>query len=122
MDNPLEKVIGNWQALSGTVAGMALGDEVVSATTLCIGPHSYEVNLAGNIDRGSCEFESSTMPIKMKIFGQEGPNAGKTYLAILEFVKADEIRVAYDLSGSTYPSCFDPTTDKHNYVASFRRI
>ena len=121
MQNEIQNLTGDWQALSGVLAGEPLPEEVVQATTLSLSETEYVVNLAGNLDQGACQIDTDSDPIRIRIEGQRGPNSGKTYLAILEFVTADEIRIAYDLSGTTYPTSFTPTSVPSSYVATFER-
>ncbi|MEM9413666.1 MAG: hypothetical protein AAGA30_21340, partial [Planctomycetota bacterium] len=116
----VERIFGNWQAVSGVLAGKAMPDEIVAATKLTISENRYSVNLAGTIDSGCCVIQDDTYPIKMKLDGNHGPNSGKTFFAILEWLSVDEIRIAYDLSGSDYPNTFEPTSQPTSYVATFK--
>ena len=121
MQNVKEWLFGDWQALTGVLAGNALPDEIVSATRLTIGESQYVVDLAGTIDRGDCAIQVDVNPVKMKIDGNNGPNAGRTFLAIVEPIDNAEIRIAYDLSGADYPNSFTPTSQPSSYVATFKR-
>lgn len=96
-------------------------DEIVKATKLTISEREYTVDLAGTLDSGKCTIEDGGERIRMRIDGTKGPNAGKTFLAILEFLAPEEIRIAYDLSGSEYPESLEPTPARSNYVAAFKR-
>ncbi|MEO1616322.1 MAG: TIGR03067 domain-containing protein [Planctomycetota bacterium] len=116
-----ESLQGDWQALTGVLAGKAMPEEVVSRTKLTIDASRYVVDLAGNIDSGSCTINLDPNPIQMTIQGQQGPNAGRTFLAVLEFIADDEIRIAYDLSGTQYPNSFEPAPDDSSYVATFKK-
>lgn len=121
MKHEMKNLEGDWQASTGVLAGQPLPDDIVSSTKLTIGTTLYEVNLAGVIDRGTCLIDETARPITMRIEGTQGPNAGKTILAIVEFLAEDEIRIAYDLSGTQYPQTFAATDDPSNYVAALRR-
>lgn len=122
MQASVKQIYGKWQAVNGILAGNAMSQEIVSATTLSIDEHKYSVNLAGVLDSGTCVIDSNTNTFNMTIEGNNGPNAGKTYFAILEFLSNDQIRIAYDLSGGGFPSSFSPKPDESNYVATFTRI
>lgn len=117
----IEKIYGQWQAASGTLGGAAMAEEIVGATKLTIASNSYEVNLAGAIDSGSCNIEVDTDPMQMTIRGEQGPNSGKTILAIVELLGDGKLQIAYDLSGTDFPTSFDSTADPNNYVATFFR-
>lgn len=121
MPTSSERLQGDWQALTGVLSGKTLPEEIVSQTKLTIDESRYVVDLAGNVDSGSCAIDVDTNPITMNIEGQQGPNAGRTFLAVLDFVADDEIRIAYDLSGSQYPESFAPSSADSNYVATFKK-
>ena len=116
-----EQLFGHWQAVAGILANTPMADDIVSATKLTLGEDFYEVDLAGNIDRGTAKIQHEGTPVKLEIHGTDGPNAGRTFLAILKFVTPDQIRIAYDLSGAAYPATFDPTAEKTSYIATFER-
>lgn len=121
MQDQAHGILGHWQAVSATLEGEGMPDQLVEATTLEISEGHYVVDLAGNIDEGECVIHWETEPIQMTIRGTKGPNAGKTYLAIVELLEDDKIRIAYDLSGTEYPNTFEPNSKKSNYVAAFER-
>jgi len=121
MNQDVQDVMGTWQALTGVLAGSNLPEQTVSSTKLTLSETEYVVDLAGTLDRGTCTIEPHEDMIRIKIVGTDGPNEGKTYLAILERLGRDEIRIAYDLSGSSFPRSFEPTAASSSYVASFAR-
>lgn len=51
-----------------------------------------------NPDRGTCTVDATSKPTGMMITGTEGPNIGKSILAILE-LDVDKLNFCYDLSG-----------------------
>lgn len=114
-------LFGDWQAVTGVLGGADMPDAVVAATKLSISDGRYCVDLAGVPDSGQCHIDADVSPMRMKIVAEQGPNAGKTILAIVESISADEMRIAYDLSGDRYPATFDPQPEKISYVATFRR-
>ena len=122
MAHQLKNIYGQWQAVSGVLSGNTLPEEIVSATRLTINEESYEVDLAGAIDRGSLMIQSESVPIRLTINGEEGPNAGKKFLAIVEFLSDSRMRIAYDLSGTSFPQSFEPSENSDSYVAMFKRI
>lgn len=121
MPNLDDRLFGDWQLLAGVLAGSELAGEIVSATKLTINEGVYSVNLAGTIDSGSCDIKLDENLIKLHIEGTKGPNAGKTFLAILQFLNDEQIRIAYDLSGNDYPDSFNPTENETSYVATFKK-
>lgn len=117
-----ERYYGTWQAVEATLGGQTMDQEIVDATTLKIAGESYQVVLAGTPDAGRCEWDTHAIPFRIKIQGTEGPNAGKTYLAILELVDDSQLQIAYDLSGAGYPETFQPLSVPTSYVAKFVRV
>ena len=122
MTDQQKTLIGQWQAIEGTLGGTAMPAQIIGATKLRIESGQYEVNLAGTIDSGKCTINTDVTPIQMTIEGQSGPNQGKTFLAIVEMIGDSKMRIAYDLSGTNFPKLFEPTSEKSNYVARFERV
>ena len=122
MANESEPIQGHWQAVSGVLGGEPMPNEIVAATKLRIDLDAYEVNLAGAIDSGACEFDFNRNPSRLTIRGEVGPNAGKTFLAVFRMEGKDSLQIAYDLSGKNFPGSFAPGKDKHSYVAAFTRL
>ncbi|MCR9201754.1 MAG: hypothetical protein NXI04_24170 [Planctomycetaceae bacterium] len=121
MSGRAEDLYGQWRATSGVLGGQELPGDVVAATKLSIAEGRYTVDLAGAIDRGACFIDGEARPLRIKISGEQGPNSGKTFLAIAEFPAAHELLIAYDLSGEDYPASFAARPNPFSYVARFRR-
>ena len=58
---------------------------------------------------------------RMTIKSEEGPNKGKTFLAIYEMKDEVSMRVCYDLSGKEFPTEFKATPGTKLYLAGYRR-
>jgi uncharacterized protein (TIGR03067 family) len=56
----------------------------------------------------------------MDITGNEGPNKGKTFLAIYE-LKGDTLRICYDLSGQARPTEFKTKKDTRLFLVTYQR-
>ncbi|MEM0926557.1 MAG: SRPBCC domain-containing protein [Planctomycetota bacterium] len=118
---PFAEAFGNWQAVSGVLAGAAMPDRVIRATQLRLNQDVYEVDLAGTPDRGTCQFQGDDPPFQLVIQGTEGPNAGKTIRAILEVSDDQILKIAYDLSGNAFPTSFEPSSSPDSFVATFSK-
>ncbi len=118
----IEKLHGTWQVVAAFISGDPMPKEIVDATRLSVAGITYEVNLAGNIDAGSICVIEDEVPIRMEVRGESGPNAGKIMLAIVERFDESGLRIAYDLSGTAFPSSFEPVSDPANYVATFEKV
>lgn len=113
--------VGDWKASSAMMAGKPFPDSVVASIELKLTDGGYEVNVGGQLDKGTCEVDRTTTPNRMKITGTDGPNAGKTILAIVDFPEPGKMRVAYDLSGNATPQSFDSTAENGYYVAAYTK-
>ncbi len=111
--------VGQWKAASAVVAGNAFPEPVLQSIELRLTKDTYEALVGPTSDKGTCAVDAAATPGKMTIVGTEGPNAGKTILAIFEMVSPTEMRVAYDLSGKEFPTVFESTAENNLYVATY---
>ena len=94
--------------------------------TLTIKDGAYEVIVDGepHADKGTVSLDTSVTPKRMTIQGVEGPNKGKTILAIYEMGQTengDTFRVCYDLSGKAFPTDFNSPKGSTHYLVGYRR-
>ena len=96
---------------------------VVDAITLVIQGENYVVTIKGtnHTDKGTCTLDASASPKRMTIKGADGPNKGKTFLAIYEMKGKDTMRVCYDLSGQEFPKEFKAPKGSQLYLVDYRR-
>jgi uncharacterized protein (TIGR03067 family) len=71
-------------------------------------------------DRGTCKLDPSAKPKALDITGTEGPNKGKTILAIYER-DGDTLRVCYDLGGKNRPTEFKTTAGSRLFLVEYKR-
>lgn len=100
--SPLE---GVWVPSSAELAGKTLPDEARKAFQLEVKGEAYTVTVGDKVDRGTCKVNPAAKPKAIDITGTEGPNKGKTILAIYERT-GDTLRVCYDLGGKERPTEF----------------
>jgi uncharacterized protein (TIGR03067 family) len=112
---------GKWLAQSATLGGKPFPDDVTKSISLTLTGDQYRVLVGDKPDNGTCTVDVAQTPNRMKIMGTEGPNAGKTFLAIFDFPDADKMRVCYDLSGNHYPTVFESTAENGLYLVSYSR-
>src|SRR5262245_12005607 len=113
---------GMWKPIAGVLGGMPLPQPVLKAITLKITGDNYEVTIEGEgTDKGTCTLDTSTTPKRMTIKGTDGPNKGKTFLAIYEMKDPDSLRVCYDLSGAEFPKEFAAPKGTPLYLVGYRR-
>jgi len=115
---------GIWKPIAAVMGGVPMGDADLKAITLKIADGKYEVTIEGEkggIDKGTCTLDTTTTPKRMTIKGTEGPNNGKTILAIYEMKDAVSLRICYDLSGTDFPKEFKATKGTKYYLVGYRR-
>ena len=107
---------GTWRPKSGEMAGKAMATEGLKSIKLVIADDKYTVG----IDRGTIKIDATRKPSTMDIIGVEGPNKGKTFLAIYE-VTGDTLKICYDLAGKTRPTEFKTTTGTMQFMLTYER-
>lgn len=114
---------GTWKPIAAVMGGVRLPKEAVDAITLRVDGDKYEVTVAGEPepDKGTCVVDTSKRPWRMTITGKEGPNKGKTILAIFEMKDEVSMRVCYDLSGKEFPTEFKAKKGTQLYLSGYRR-
>ena len=114
---------GVWKPIAAVLGGVRLPDEAVKAITLKVSGDKYEVTIEGTkeADKGTCTLDKTVIPHRMTITSDEGPNRGKTMLAIYEMKDANSMRVCYDLSGKEFPTEFKAPKGTKLYLVGYRR-
>ena len=71
-------------------------------------------------DKGTIRIDPAAKPKTMDILGTDGPNQGKTFLAIYE-LNGDTLRVCYDLTGKVRPTEFKTRKGEALFLATYNR-
>jgi uncharacterized protein (TIGR03067 family) len=111
---------GTWLPSEAELGGEKFPDEVRKTIKLVIGDGKYTVTVGKNPDKGTVKLDPSKKPKEMDIIGTEGPNKGKTILAIYEKTE-DTLRVCYDLSGKARPTEFKTMKDTQLFLVTYKR-
>ncbi|MCP5557846.1 MAG: TIGR03067 domain-containing protein [Verrucomicrobiaceae bacterium] len=117
---------GKWTPIAAIIGGVKLPADQLQKITLTLSGDSYEVAVAGedHVDKGTATRDTTTAPKRLTIKSLEGPNKGKTFLAIYEIKTVngvDAYRVCYDLSGTAFPTEFKSVKGTQLYLAGYRR-
>jgi uncharacterized protein (TIGR03067 family) len=114
---------GVWKPIAAVLGGVRLPEAAVKAITLKVAHGKYEVTVEGELepDKGTCIIDTSATPKRMTIKSTDGPNRGKTFLAIFEMKDAVSMRVCYDLSGQEFPKEFKAPKGTQLYLVGYRR-
>ncbi len=112
-----------WKPIAAVLGGVRLPDDAVRAITLKVTGGNYEVTIEGEKepDKGTITLDTTTTPKRMTIKSTNGPNRGKTFLAIYEMKDAVSMRVCYDLSGKEFPMEFKAPQGTLLYLVGYRR-
>lgn len=117
---------GSWKPAGAMLGGVRSTKEELQKITLTIQEGTYSVVIEGepHADKGTITLDTSVTPKRLTIQGAEGPNQGKTILAIYEMGENDGVdtfRICYDLSGKAFPSAFASPKGSMHYLVGYRR-
>lgn len=116
----LRQMQGTWRPVSGELAGKTLGGDALKSTKLVIDGDKYTVTVGNSPDKGSLKVDASKNPKTMDIVGVEGPNKGKTILAIYE-IKNDTLKICYELGLKGRPTEFKTKPDTQLFLLTYKR-
>jgi len=115
-----KKMEGTWLPTSAKLGDMDFPDEVRKTIKLVIKEGEYTVTVGEQKDHGTVKFDSSAKIKTMDVVGTEGPNKGKTILAIYE-LDGDTLTICYDLSGKNRPSKFETQPKTQLFLVTYKR-
>jgi len=98
------KVEGAWVPVAASISGKELLVAELRVKYLVFDGRDYSIIDRSNqvVDRGEYLVNDSITPRTIDIVGRDGPNAGRSMLAIFE-LKGDQLTVCYDLDGRKRP-------------------
>lgn len=111
---------GTWLPSSAEFGGQAFPDEARKSIQLVVKDDTYTVTVGKVVDRGTIKRMPSASPKAMDIIGTDGPNKGKTVLAIYER-KGDTLRVCYDISGKKRPTEFKTEAGGQLFLVEYKK-
>ena len=115
-----ESLDGTWLASAAELGGEKFPDEVTKSIKLVLGEGKYTVTVGANPDTGTVTLDPTKEPKSLDITGTEGPNTGKTILAIYEKTD-DTLRICYDLSGAARPTEFKTAKGTQLFLVTYSR-
>lgn len=115
-----DAIQGTWLASAAELGGKPFPEEVRKSIKLTPKDGKYMVTVGKNSDRGTVKLEPSVKPKATNITGTEGPNKGKTFLAIYE-LDGDSLKICYDLSGKGRPTDFKTTEGTQLFLVIYSR-
>lgn len=114
-----KKVEGTWILMTAELNGRKMSDEGFKDTQLVLTDGRYDYQN----DHGTYKLISSDDPKATKamdIVGVDGPNKGKTFLAIYELT-GDTLKICYDLAGKTRPTEFTTKAGTMQFLATYKK-
>ena len=115
-----ESIQGTWLPATAELGGKMFPDEVRKTIKLVVKDGKYTVTIGKNVDRGTVKLNPAAEPKELDITGTDGPNKGKTILAIYER-DGDTLRVCYDLSGKNRPTAFKTREGTQLFLVTYKR-
>jgi len=103
---------GTWTPIQQEMGGKILPMTVMGDQKLTLKDTSYTL-IAESMDKGAVHYANG----KMDIYGREGVNAGKHFMAIYK-LENEQLTICYDLFGESYPASYE--TKQHPYY--FRSV
>jgi uncharacterized protein (TIGR03067 family) len=111
---------GTWLPSSAELAGKPFPDEVRKTMSLVMKDDKYTVTVGKAVDQGTVKLNPKAKPKELDITGTDGPNKGKTILAIYE-LDGDTLRICYDLGGKDRPTEFKTKADTQLFLVTYKR-
>jgi uncharacterized protein (TIGR03067 family) len=104
---------GTWVPVAANVAGKELVVLELRVKYLVLDAGGYSIVDRNDhiVDSGEYLVDDAAFPQTMDIIGREGPNAGRTMLAIYELEK-DRLTVSYNLDAKVRPIDMQPREDQ----------
>jgi len=115
-----DTIQGTWLPSTAELGGKPFPDEVRKTIKLVVKDDKYTVTVGEGVDQGTVKLDPKAKPKAMDITGTDGPNKGKTFLAIYER-DGDTLRVCYDLSGKARPTEFKSKEGTQLFLVTYKR-
>lgn len=106
---------GTWIPVQQEMGGNPLPAAFMTNQKLVLNDKSYTV-IAESIDKGMVH----TSGDKMDIYGKEGVNKGKHFMALFK-CENEQLTICYNLSGKSYPESFDTKNKPLFFLSVYKR-
>ena len=111
---------GTWMPTAAEVSENPFGEATLKIMKLVVEGDKYAVTVGISVDLGTVRIDPAAKPMTMDIISTDGPNRGKTFLAIYE-LNGDTLRVCYDLTGKVRPTEFKTRKGEPLFLATYKR-
>lgn len=106
---------GTWLPFKQEYAGTALPKAAFEKQKLILSDSNYTL-IAESVDKGVVKYNGD----KMDIYGKEGVNIGKHFMAIYKYENG-ELTICYNLAGDSYPEGFDTKGKQLFFLSVFKK-
>lgn len=106
---------GDWIPIQQEMAGKILPMMAMGGQKLTLRDTSYTL-VAESIDKGSVHYANG----KMDIYGRDGVNAGKHFMAIYK-LENEQLTVCYNLMGDAYPLSYETKQHPMYFRSVFKK-
>jgi uncharacterized protein (TIGR03067 family) len=113
---------GTWIPVTAELGGQKLPDDFLKDTKLVLSAGRYTYHTQ-QLDQGTYKLIPTKEPKALKamdVTGVEGPNKGRTLLAIYELA-GDTMRICYDLDGKLRPDAFTTRAGTQQLLIIYKR-
>jgi uncharacterized protein (TIGR03067 family) len=110
-----KELLGNWMPMKQEFAGKPVAKAYFENQKLIIGDGTYIV-IAESTDKGTVTYNGN----KLDIYGTEGINKGKHFMAIYSLEKG-ELTICYNLAGDSYPESMDTKGKPMYFLSVFKK-
>ena len=116
-----KRLEGAWLPVAAYVAGEVLPVTELRIARLLIKDAGYQIldNQQHVVDRGELRLDAASAAA-LDLVGLEGPNAGRTLLAIYE-LSNDLLSICYDMEGAERPRSMQPEEDQILLLITYAR-
>jgi uncharacterized protein (TIGR03067 family) len=115
-----DTIQGTWLPATAELGGKPFPDQVRKTIKLVVKGDRYTVTVGKEVDQGNVKLNPSAKPKEMDIIGTDGPNKGKTILAIYQR-DGDTLRICYDLGGKNRPTEFKTKAGTQLFLVTYKR-
>ena len=111
---------GTWLPTAAEVSENPFGEATLNIMKLVVEGEKYNATVGISVDLGTIRIDPAAKPKTMDIISTEGPNKGKTFLAIYE-LNGDALRICYELTGKVRPTEFKTRKGEALFLATYKR-
>ena len=113
---------GTWAPIAASVSGKDLLVAELRVKYLVLDGHDYNIVDRSNqvVDRGEYRVNDRARPWTIDIVGRDGPNAGRSMLAMFELTD-DRLTVCYHLDGGARPGDLLPLGEQMLLSITYER-